>query len=153
MRQKGFVPNVITYSAAISACEKGKHWEEALRLLQEMLRGSLTLGVLVGLDIHFYEEGGLDTVELAATMAHELGHYLGLFHISESDGASHDPLADTPECYIASDADASGSLSADECGEPSARNVMFWTSAYGYDQDQLSTAQEWVLQRNPAILP
>lgn len=115
--------------------------------------GSNTLGVLVGLDIHFYEEGGLDTIELGATMAHELGHYLGLFHISESDGASHDPLSDTPECYIRSDADDSGSLSADECGEPSARNVMFWTSAYGYDQDQLSTAQEWVLQRNPAILP
>ena len=42
--------------------------------------------------------GGKDT--FGATMAHELGHYLGLFHTSElSFGQQqlHDPLPDTPE--------------------------------------------------------
>lgn len=29
-------PNVITYSAAISACEKGQQWERALELLEQM---------------------------------------------------------------------------------------------------------------------
>merc|ERR1712098_872511 len=38
--------DVVSYSAAISACEKGKHWEEALRLLQEMLHRSLTPDVV-----------------------------------------------------------------------------------------------------------
>ena len=46
MFDDGLVPIVITYSAAISACEKWKHWEEALHLLQEMLRRSLTPNVV-----------------------------------------------------------------------------------------------------------
>ena len=36
MRSEGIEPNVITYSAAISACEKGKKWEKALSLLEQM---------------------------------------------------------------------------------------------------------------------
>ena len=36
MMDRGIEPNVISYNSAISACEKGKQWEEALRLLQEM---------------------------------------------------------------------------------------------------------------------
>lgn len=31
-------------------------------------------------------------------LAHEVGHYLGLFHTTEQDAATFDPLADTPEC-------------------------------------------------------
>ncbi len=30
--------------------------------------------------------------------AHEVGHYLGLYHTSEQNGFSFDPLPDTPEC-------------------------------------------------------
>ncbi len=33
-------PNVISYSAAISACEKGVEPEQALELLREMLRSA-----------------------------------------------------------------------------------------------------------------
>ena len=40
------MPNVVSHNAAISACEKGKHWEGALRLLQEMLHRSLTPNVV-----------------------------------------------------------------------------------------------------------
>merc|ERR1711964_828481 len=36
MQQKGLEPSVITYTAAISACENGKHPEKALELLGEM---------------------------------------------------------------------------------------------------------------------
>ena len=35
-------PNEISYNAAISACEKGKQWEEALRLLKQMTCRALT---------------------------------------------------------------------------------------------------------------
>ena len=38
--------DVVSYSAGISACEKGKHWQGALRLLQEMLQRSLTPDVV-----------------------------------------------------------------------------------------------------------
>ncbi len=34
----------------------------------------------------------------ANIFAHELGHYLGLFHTSEQNGQMHDPVSDTPEC-------------------------------------------------------
>ena len=30
MQKAGLVPNVITYNAAISACEKGEQWQQAL---------------------------------------------------------------------------------------------------------------------------
>ena len=34
-------PDVVSWNATISACEKGKHWEEALGLLQEMMHALL----------------------------------------------------------------------------------------------------------------
>ena len=36
VQQKGLEPDVITYSAAISACEKGQQWQCALRLLESV---------------------------------------------------------------------------------------------------------------------
>lgn len=40
-------------------------------------------------------DGNLFTAQV---LAHEVGHYLGLFHTSEQNGFSHDVLNDTPEC-------------------------------------------------------
>lgn len=39
-----------------------------------------------------------DFAEFSETVAHELGHYLGLNHPSESDGQTHDSVDDTPIC-------------------------------------------------------
>ena len=39
-------PNAISYGAAISACEKGKHWEQALILLPDRLRSWLEPNVI-----------------------------------------------------------------------------------------------------------
>jgi hypothetical protein len=37
-------------------------------------------------------------LELGATIAHEIGHYLALNHPSERDGETHDAITDTPIC-------------------------------------------------------
>ncbi|MDF1565850.1 MAG: hypothetical protein P1V51_22635 [Deltaproteobacteria bacterium] len=31
-------------------------------------------------------------------MAHEVGHFQGLYHVTETDGRTHDRLSDTPQC-------------------------------------------------------
>ena len=45
MQRKGLEPNMITYSAAISACEKGKQPDKALELLEDMQRKGLEPGM------------------------------------------------------------------------------------------------------------
>ena len=55
-----------------------------------------------------------DTRLLAETMAHETGHYLGLFHPVESAWDAWDVLTDTPEC------DTEG-----DCVEELGDNLMF----------------------------
>jgi len=37
-------------------------------------------------------------VEMGETMAHEMGHFFGLNHLSEANGRRHDGLPDTPKC-------------------------------------------------------
>ena len=59
MKKKGITPVVITYSAAISACEKGQQWEEALRLLGEMKKKDITPNVITyNTTISACEKGG-----------------------------------------------------------------------------------------------
>lgn len=67
--------------------------------------------------------------------AHEVGHYLGLFHTSEQDGNQFDPLADTPEC---------ASLSRN-C--PDINNLMFPFA--GITHTEVSADQGFVIGANP----
>ena len=46
MQAQGLEPNVITYNAAISACEKGSQWQQALELLAEMQAQGLEPNVI-----------------------------------------------------------------------------------------------------------
>ena len=39
-------PDVVSWSGAVSACEKGKQWEGALGLLQELVHQLLTSDVV-----------------------------------------------------------------------------------------------------------
>ena len=85
----------------------------------------------------------------AGTMIHEAGHYLGLFHTSESDGRSHDPLEDTPECTPEQDRDGNELVTEDECRQAGADNIMFWSSSNM--RQNFSNDQVWVIHGNPAI--
>jgi len=67
--------------------------------------------------------------DVGKIMAHEGGHFLGLFHTTERDGGQSDPLDDTP------------------VGEASDNNVMWWTLTQG--NATLSADQGWVVRRNP----
>jgi Cys-rich repeat protein len=85
---------------------------------------------------------------LGQTMAHEGGHYLGLFHTSESNGTSHDPLPDTAQCKASNDGDFDGYVTTQECAGKGAENFMFWLA--DENASQVSVEQGRVLRRNPA---
>ena len=66
-----------------------------------------------------------------STMAHEVGHYLGLFHSSEQGGDLHDTLTDTLD--------------------DDSTNLMFW--AYSPEEQVISEYQGTVIRSHPLILP
>jgi hypothetical protein len=78
-----------------------------------------------------------------------VGHQLGLFHTSESEGDSFDVLSDTVQCTVETyDADGDGEVSAEECADADGTNFMFWTSG-DVTQDQMSAEQAFVLTHSP----
>ncbi len=87
--------------------------------------------------------------DIGKIMAHEGGHFLGLYHTSERGGDRHDSLDDTPECPASADTDNNGRLSVGECAGRDGENVMFWTLTQGVAS--LSADQSWVLRRNPIV--
>ncbi|MBI3185839.1 MAG: hypothetical protein HYZ28_27190 [Myxococcales bacterium] len=86
---------------------------------------------------------------VARTMAHEGGHWLGLWHTSEQSGQLHDPLSDTPECPASYDANKDKVVTSSECKGTGAENLMFWEA--GPTASSLSYNQGYVLLRNPVV--
>jgi hypothetical protein len=90
--------------------------------------------------------------------AHEGGHFMGLFHTSESDGSLFDPIGDTPQCAPSCDTDRNGSLTGGECGNDSsttascggASNTMFWLVS-SRSQGLFSAQQGRVIRANPVV--
>ncbi len=80
---------------------------------------------------------------LGRTLAHEIAHYLGLFHTSEADGSVFDPLSDTPECRDDRDQHGDG-LDVVDCQGAGAENLMFWAKTSG---TVLTEQQRDVLRR------
>lgn len=83
---------------------------------------------------------GSDNQQLGQTMAHEIGHYLGLRHTTEHSFLGHDPISDTPECV--------NPKLASFCDDSS--NFMF-AFALGGKQQDVSKGQTYVVRRNPLI--
>lgn len=86
--------------------------------------------------------------ELGRALAHELGHHLGLFHTTEADGSSIEPLPDTPTCPAEADVDGDGTFAADECDAADGGNLMFWALDGG---GALSADQARVLGAAPIL--
>ncbi len=97
------------------------------------------------------------TAELEIIMAHESGHFLGLYHTVERNGLAlpdgeitgEDPLSDTTTCPDTADADMDGLLSPAECAADGADNLMFWSPAN--DSRALTAQQGQIVFANPLI--
>ena len=92
---------------------------------------------------------------LGETAAHEMGHWLGLFHTTEANGTSFDPLSDTAQCAVSRDNDNDAKVYPEECEGYGADNLMFWTAwssssqAAGKKQENLSSEQQYILKYSP----
>lgn len=83
---------------------------------------------------------GDDNRQLGQTMAHEIGHFLGLRHTTEHGFGVYDPITDTPECL--------NPQLASFC--PDSSNFMF-AFALGGQQTDVTGGQEYVVRRNPLV--
>ena len=102
--------------------------------------------------------------------AHEAGHFLGLFHTTESDGRDFDPITDTPKCpclnCAASTDQANCStggtaahpifLKATQCpvsrpGCGGGNNLMFWQLEAPVSAGVISPQQAAVMALSPVV--
>lgn len=88
---------------------------------------------------------------LGVVIAHEIGHFSGLFHSTETDGFSFSPLSDVPVCDISHDADGDGTVTAEECAGSGGENIMFWGPTL--PGASFSPMQRAIVTESPVLLP
>jgi hypothetical protein len=106
------------------------------------MHGTPGSGLVIAADMFL---AGDDSLGLGRTLAHELGHALGLFHPTEADGRVFDALPDTAVCPKSRDQNGDGILDARECAALGGDNLMFATS--DATDTHLTPDQIAVLQR------
>jgi hypothetical protein len=98
----------------------------------------------------------------AYVTAHEIGHWLGLYHPTESTGGLYDPLSDTTTCSceacgaMTCPAPEPYGLAAEWCADPAgpcrgADNLMFWQVDELVSQGAITREQAFVMRANPAV--
>jgi len=96
---------------------------------------------------------------LAYIAAHEIGHWLGLYHPTEQDGAFFDPISDTDRCPCSPCGGSSCGTSdafvlASQCRASSScgggANLMFWLLD-DFSTGEVSIDQGKIAQLNPAV--
>jgi hypothetical protein len=102
---------------------------------------------------------GADLVGYVA--AHESGHFLGLYHVTEADGAHFDPLSDTPQCACGlfcgfSSSECAAGLAASRCDQhyqqcSGGGNLMFWALSRSTSAGYLSPGQAQVVRTSPLL--
>ncbi len=95
--------------------------------------------VLVSTDAYTDSENLLDVDGMASTVAHEVGHFLGLYHTSESSGTQHDPIPDSPMCE--------GGV----CSSDFENNIM--SSGGGASRLKVTDGQAFVIKQHPLCVP
>lgn len=145
--------------------------------------GTINSGAIVGLENFGFEQvagacsaGGAPNLSNCGTdltayvTAHEIGHWLGLYHVTEQDGTLFDPISDTPVCPCAvcaapgdrplcADVNPNVSsptlVTADRCvatpGCGGGDNLMFWVVSGTHSTGALSPDQGRVMRLNPAV--
>ncbi len=106
-------------------------------------RGASGLAIAVDAISDYAASGG-------ETMAHEIGHFLGLFHTSEQNGFVFEALEDTPECRADRDVDGDGYVDTMECTGAGSDNLMFWASSEE-EQSRLSPEQGRILRSSMVV--
>jgi hypothetical protein len=113
--------------------------------------------------------GSCGTDLLAYVSAHEAGHWLGLYHTTEAEGVTFDPLSDTGKCPCLQCAPFAlrGRCAERSSGAPTimvasycvgqrprcagARDLMFWLVDDRFATGQLTRQQGDVMRQNPAV--
>ena len=98
--------------------------------------GVVLTAEFLGTTIERDDESTDGTLFTAVLLAHEAGHYLGLFHTTEQSVDQWDPIEDTEECRVGFPA-----------GCPDVSNVMFPFADVNHTE--LTEGQGAVLGANP----
>jgi hypothetical protein len=93
----------------------------------------------------------------AYVAAHEAGHFLGLYHVTEQGGALFDPVKDTPTCALSTCAPGRTEVVVGDCTKYPTNacgggdNLMFWLIKRALSTGNLSPQQSSIVRANALV--